>query len=177
MALRLHLKSKYVFASRKHFFISRYFLCRSFLFPNIFPITPLASNRSRLTTAADIAIQGWYRQLALRIELGFGALFFHWWKQIQVLRFKFLLSTSVLIVICTDSRCRSLTRLERHGFRSIDSIVSGAVVSGRFSASVAGLIFTATGTIASAAAELSAIPDSSTIFANPPAIDNQLQEA
>jgi hypothetical protein len=49
-------------------------------------------------------------------------------------------------------------------------------VSRRFLAWVAGLIFTALGTIASAAGELFGIPDSSTIFTRL-TIDNQLQEA
>jgi len=51
-----------------------------------------------------------------------------------------------------DSKFKSLTRLDRHGFGSTDSVVGGAVVSTRFSAWVAGLTFTAFGAIASAAA-------------------------
>lgn len=50
---------------------------------------------------------------------------------------------------------------------STDSVVGEAVVSRRFSAWVAGLTFAALGAVAQAAAELSAIPDSSRTFRNP----------
>jgi high affinity Mn2+ porin len=66
------------------------------------------------------------------------------------------------IRICIDSKFRGLTRLGRHGSRSIDSVVGGAVVSRRFLrflAWVAGLTFTAVGAIApAAAADLPAFP-------------------
>ena len=79
-------------------------------------------------------------------------------------------AAELLIPGWIDSKLKGLTHLVQHGSRSTDSVVGGAFVSRRFLrflAWVAGLIFTAMGTIASAAAELPAIPASSTTFTGP----------
>ena len=74
----------------------------------------------------------------------------------------FLPIVALLIPGWIDSRFKGLTSLERQGTRSTDSVVDGAALGKRFLrflAWVAGLAFTALGTIApAAAADLPAFP-------------------